>query len=740
MTTSRGGGPVRSIQALYDAGTLSGLEDGDLLARFLDGGDGAEAAFEALVARHGAMVLRVCRSVAGPDADDAFQATFLVLACRAASVRRRGSLGPWLFGVARRVSACARQNAARRRAHERLAVEGSPTAYEPPGPDDDLAILMDELARLPARDRDPLILCHLQGLSYQAAAERLRCPLGTLSVRLHRAKQRLRARLERRGVTDSARSIAPIPPPLVPLALSTATARLATLAGSALGGGVPISVLTLTQGALRAMRISKAIGASVAFLALAAGAWAWNASAADDDAAPAREAAGTQSLRKYRLTGRVADPDTGEPIAGATIKTYTSEVGKSEVAERSARSGPDGFYSMELASGHHSMTTIEPAPGCYVVKPGLSFRPFALSEAVQVERQDVPMRRGASWEFRLAWARDGRPAEHARVYNELVSANAYAYADADADADGVARIGLPRDGGQIDGKIEPPGRWDVRPLGFSLRRDDGFRPEAVRSVVRIEGSDRYRLMDAEGRSAEFESKEGGRIEPRLEAGRLAIHVALPESEPGVLAAVGGKVVDRSGAPVPGALVEVAYVWKNAEGHSTAMKDSESCRTTTDGSGRYRFECIPDAVSGAVPTSLQIGVRKEGFADADTEPLDIERGKPATFPDIVLVPAYSVVGVVIGPDGNPVEGAQIQNVSRRMPRMQVVRTDAAGRFRFDGLPEGRATLYVQFGELARYYSQAVPVPREQEPVTIQLVPQRQSDGPAAAPGTGMSKST
>ncbi|WP_165248208.1 sigma-70 family RNA polymerase sigma factor [Paludisphaera soli] len=726
MTTSRGGGPVRSIQALYDVGTLSGLDDADLLARFLDGGEGAEAAFEAVVARHGAMVLEVCRSVAGPDSDDAFQATFLVLACRAASVRRRGSLGPWLFGVARRVSARARLNAARRRAHERRAAEGSPTAHEPPGPDDDLAILMQELARLPARDRDPLILCHLQGLTYQAAAERLRCPLGTLSVRLRRAKQRLRTRLERRGVSDPARSLATIPPPPVPLALSTATARVATLATSALGVGVPAPVLTLTQGVLRTMRLSKLIGASVALLALAAGAWTWNASAADDGAAPAREAAGARSPSKYRLTGRVADPDTGEPIAGATIKTYTSEVGKKEVAVRSARSGPDGFYSVELAPGHCSMTTVEPAPGCYVVTQGLRFRPFALSEAVQVERQDVPMRRGAAWEFRLAWARDGRPAEHGRVYTETVNAAA------DADADGVARIGLPREGGQIDGKIEPPRRWDVRPLGFSLRRDDGFRPEAVRSVARMEGSDRYRLMDAEGRSAEFESKDGGSIEPRLEAGRLAIHIALPESEPGVLAAVGGKVLDRSGAPVSGALVEVAYVWRNAEGYGVAMKASESCRTTTDGSGRYRFDCIPDAVSGAAPTSLQIGVSKQGFAGADTEPLDIERGKPATFPDLVLVPACSAVGVVVGPDGNPVEGAQIENLSRRMPRMQVVRTDAAGRFRFDGLPEGRALLYVQFGELRGVVGWAFAAPRDPEPVTIQLAPEPRFEGPAPAP--------
>ncbi len=729
MTTSRGGGPVRSIQALYDAGTLSGLDDADLLARFLDGGEGAEAAFEALVARHGAMVLRVCRSVAGPDADDAFQATFLVLACRAASVRRRDALGPWLFGVARRIATRARLNAARRRAHERRAAEDAPTAYDTPGPVDDLAILLDELARLPARDREPLILCHLQGLTYQAAAERLRCPLGTLSVRLHRAKQRLRTRLERRGVSDPARSLSPIPPPLVPAALSTATVRLATLAASALGTGVPTSVLILTQGALRTMRIAKLVGTSVAFLALAAGMWTWNASAAagPQPDAPDEAAAQAGSTGKYRLTGRVADPDTGEPIAGATIHVFTSEPGNKTLVTKSAQSGPDGFYLLDLAPGHQAMTTIEPAPGCYVLWQGLSFKPFGLSEAVQVERKDFPMRRGAAWAFRLTWARDGRPAEHGRVYTEFHNANAA------ADADGVAWLGLPREGGRLHGQIEPPRRWDVRKLGFSLSWEDGFRPEAVRSVERIEASDRYRLKDDEGRSAEFESEEGGRIEPRLEAGRMTIHVALPETEPGVLAEVGGTVVDRSGDPVPGALVEVAYVWRNENGSTNrSMIASEVCRTTTDERGRYRLDCIPETVAGAAPTALQLAVSRDGFAAFDTDPLDVERGKPATFPEIVLAPGCSVVGTVVDVDGRPVEGAQVENHSRQVPRMEVVRTDAAGRFRFDGLPEGHAPLTVQCGDLRNEPDQVFPARRDPEPVIIRLVPEPPFEAPEPAP--------
>jgi DNA-directed RNA polymerase specialized sigma24 family protein len=120
------GSLVRSIQTLFDAGATGSLSDSQLLERFLDRrGEAAEAAFEALVVRHGPMVFDVCRSVLGAshDVEDAFQATFLVLACKAASIRRRDSLASWLFGVARRVASRALSEAARRRAHEREVAE-----------------------------------------------------------------------------------------------------------------------------------------------------------------------------------------------------------------------------------------------------------------------------------------------------------------------------------------------------------------------------------------------------------------------------------------------------------------------------------------------------------------------------------------------------------------------------------------------------------------------------------------
>jgi len=608
MTRRRGGGPLRSIQSLYDAGALAGLDDADLLARFLDGGDGAEAAFEAVVARHGAMVLHVCRAAAGPDAEDAFQATFLVLACRASSVRRRGSLGPWLFGVARRIATRARLDAARRRARERRVAEGSTAAIDPPGPDDDLAILMDELARLPARDRDPIVLCHLQGLTYREAAERLRCPLGTLSIRLKRAKERLRLRLERRGVSDPARSIAPPPPPLVPLALSTATARLATLAASALGAGVPTSVLTLTRGALWNMRIARTLVVSTAFLGLAVGLWAWRATAGDDPAPALAAQAGRARPASYQFIGKVVDEETGEPVAGATIQILSREPGEAKSVVRTARSEPDGAFSMDLPPGHGAWTSLIPPPGYWDPKPSLpGLADFALSDAAPTFRQDYTVRRGAPWEFRATTTDQGPADAKWAVSAEFDPRAVSSYAE--ADAAGRMRMGLPRTKGEARGEA---GRLksDALRAPFSIRWDDQFQPEAVRSVTRLDGNvARFWLADLAGRTAIFEDVSGGRFEPRLDDGRLVIHLTSPATPPGALPEVSGRVVDVAGKPVAEAKVEVAYV----VGTTTMMADNERCTTATDAQGCFRLADVPPTVWGSSPDAIRLIVTKDGHA-------------------------------------------------------------------------------------------------------------------------------
>jgi polysaccharide export outer membrane protein len=177
--------------------------DAQLLRQFLAGRSSpAEAAFAGLVARYGSIVHRVCLDVLGcpHDAQDAAQAVFLVLARKARSIRKPDALGPWLHGVAVRVARRAKGDAARRRAVERKKAEMTHERHISNfGPQImDHTELHEEIDRLPAKYRQPIILCYLQGQTQSEAAETLAWPLGTVQIRLHRGRERLRSRLARR--------------------------------------------------------------------------------------------------------------------------------------------------------------------------------------------------------------------------------------------------------------------------------------------------------------------------------------------------------------------------------------------------------------------------------------------------------------------------------------------------------------------------------------------------------------
>jgi RNA polymerase sigma factor (sigma-70 family) len=236
---------------------LAGGADHDLLARFADLGD--ETAFADLVRRHGPMVRGLCRRLLGEEglADDVFQATFLVLARRAGSIRRREAVSSWLYGVARRLARKAQRGDARRRRHERRAAEGRPSLTAPEdGWAELLAVLDEELGRLPEQARAPLLLCYLEGCTQDEAARFLGWSVGTLRRRLEWGRDLLRRRLTRRGATLSAGLFATL------LAPRTATAAVAeglvgqlarSAAAFAAGTAPGTAAAALAQGALSAV-------------------------------------------------------------------------------------------------------------------------------------------------------------------------------------------------------------------------------------------------------------------------------------------------------------------------------------------------------------------------------------------------------------------------------------------------------------------------------------------------------
>ncbi len=257
--------------------------DERLLRQFLaPSGEAAEAAFAALIERHGPVVQRVCLAVLGgrDESQDAAQAVFLVLARKAGSIRNPGSLGPWLHGVALRVARRARSQEARRRAVEREKAE---IIRRHPGPAAGLdpmdhAELHEEIDRLPEKYRQPIILCYMQGMTQTRAAEALGWPLGTVQARLHRGRERLRARLSRRGAGMVGLAMAGLLMPTRAMAASpgrawtevTARSAVRLAAGQGTAGLVAPAVAGLAEAALAAMFVESLKGGVLLALALAA--------------------------------------------------------------------------------------------------------------------------------------------------------------------------------------------------------------------------------------------------------------------------------------------------------------------------------------------------------------------------------------------------------------------------------------------------------------------------------------
>jgi RNA polymerase sigma factor (sigma-70 family) len=382
-----------------------------------------ETAFAALVARHGPLVLRVCRRVLGheQDAEDAFQVTFLVLARGAATIRKRDSLADWLHGVAFRTAMKIKRSEARRRAREMRVARGEASTGPGPTWSDVQTALDEEIRRLPEPFRSSFILCVLDGKSGTEAARELGCKEGTVSSRVTRARQVLQRALTRRGIElasllgtfavgeGAARAVSP--------SLIKETVRFGLLVanGEPAAGAIPPHLTALAKGAVGVTSVTKTKLLAAVLLAALTLAGALAARYEEEPRQQTRSGVVTAAPRKETIkppeaptdekdavtyAGRVIGPD-GKPVAGAKVHYHFITREKEPIPVR-AVTDADGRFSFTLTRKDVPLSAdaIQSDPlrtGQVIVKTdGFTFawqgrRKEAGDLLLQLARDDVPI-------------------------------------------------------------------------------------------------------------------------------------------------------------------------------------------------------------------------------------------------------------------------------------------------------------------------------------------------------------
>lgn len=379
------------MQRLRQAAAIvehSCLADRELLQRFFQHGE--EDAFAALIRRHGPMVLSVCRRSLrdSHDAEDAFQATFLVLVRKGHALASPDRLGPWLYGVACRTAQKARSAVSARAKFERSSMEDASGVATVPSArlDSDVLDWLDvELSRLPDKYREPIVLCYLQGQSKREAASRLGWPEGTVSARLDRARKLLKERLSRRGIALGAAGLAGMLASLpadaaVPAALTRRTFELAfvLLQPSAFAYVIPFNIQQLTEGVIRTMYLNKFKAIAIAIVAtLAVGLV-------------------TTGLTQKALANRAGTPAASEPAPGdfsATLFSDTDDLWSFPVLVRAEKGEKkplgDTVQGTVKSVDAAKKTIVVQIPKLTDGKKGTEEKSFELAADVRIQLHDV---------------------------------------------------------------------------------------------------------------------------------------------------------------------------------------------------------------------------------------------------------------------------------------------------------------------------------------------------------------
>jgi RNA polymerase sigma factor (sigma-70 family) len=690
-------------------GCVGQCTDRQLLDELLVRGD--EAAFAELVARHGPMVLRVCRRVLHheQDVEDAFQAVFLVLARNARSIHKREALAGWLHGVAYRTAMKARRGAARRRALEARLRQRKPSAAASPTWNEVQSVLDEEIGHLPEVHRSAFVLCALEGKSGPEAAAELGCKEGTVKSRVNRARRELQRRLAARGiqlgallgavsVAESSVGAA------VSATLTQATIRLGLLAaGSSAADPIPSHVAALAAGVTRAMFLTKAKLTTAVLLAatlLLAGAGALARQTPAAGARPAgsatsagkadrpkpttaREADKAPAADDVPIAGQIIDLE-GKPVAGATVRVLEIRVARGDdlgpwldaiKAEKGRSFDLEQQYLKRLAGAAHPRAATD-AQGRFRLT-GIGRNRLVLVQldgpTVTSQKIRVLTRPGKPIE---AMEFQGKPAlgDPRRVTVYYGARFRYA-AMPSRDIVGVVRDRSTKKplGGVVIGSL----KLANHPLHYPF---DG--QEIVRATTDAQG--RYRLQG-------MPKGEGNKLKivPPADLPYIAIRANVPnpaglgpvtldfELKRGVW--IEGKITDKgTGKPVKGG-VEYFPLDSNPNRRDFPGAD-RLLRTfgTVKEDGSYRVIALPGpgmiAVYSPQNNYLRVDQRQDEFGSKGLTreeypgylrgsncgaltPINPAKGAEQVKQDVTLDPGWKLTGKVHGPDGKPLAGTR-----------------------------------------------------------------------------------
>ena len=705
---------ARQIESLYDGGSVAGLTDRQLLGRFVTRHDAAgEDGFAALVARHGPMVMGVCRQllVDRQHAEDAFQAVFLVLARRARSVRDPDLLSNWLYGIALRTARKVRARLARQRRNEedravKVPDEDTTAAVDQAAMNrEQAATLHEEINRLPGSFRVPVVLCYFEGLTLDQAARRLRCPAGTIHSRLARARDRLRRGLTRRGVVLPAAALAvALGPRSAAASVSSSLCEITTraavqfAAGHAAAGTASVSVTALAPEVLRSMLINhvKIITMTLLFVGvLATGAGFLSHSLAMKDEHVKNPAGLTSPLvarpdpnphdppqptqkpdhaapGRMTVAGRVLDPD-GKPVAKASVdligRPRTPWVIDDDRMSRHvllgrAETNNDGRFRLDAA---RTASTRFFEVHAVAAVPGFGLGWAELNPDADQPAADIALRPEQVIRGKLVDL-SGRPAAGVELR--------------------IGNIGKPTNIGSYDGVS----LWDARLDGMRVWP----RPVTTDHEGRftLAGIGRDLTVNLDVYDLRF-ARQGIQVKTDARDGPIEITQVL---RPATI--IEGRVLAAdTGQPIPGAVIAVAASRGEDGGMSTTrfLADEQGRFTVNPSPGDYfRLNAHPPDAQPYLVPQIEFAWTK---------------GAIKKVVDVKLPRGISIRGKVTDAEtGKPLTGASVQYIPAKNPRNVLGGWQAVVASKDDGsyqivVPPGKGHLFV-YGPTADYVLETI----------------------------------